>query len=104
MRSGVGSVASHHHGKSRRWSKGTSHQRTVNVNGKSVPYAEQLFFAGLASQSFLPAIAAPIGLTAEGLPVALQIIGSEGEDPTTIEFARLLVAKIGGFVRPPAQA
>jgi amidase len=59
-------------------------------------------FAGFASLSDLPAVAAPIGLTAEGLPVALQIIGPEGEDPTTIEFARLLVAEIGGFVPPPA--
>src|SRR5206468_8909997 len=50
-------------------------ERTVSVNGKSVPYAEQLFFAGLASLSYLPATAAPIGLTAEGLPVGLQIIG-----------------------------
>ena len=54
--------------------------RTVSVNGKSVPYAEQLFFAGLASLSYLPATAAPIGLTAQGLPVGLQIIGPEGED------------------------
>jgi amidase len=77
-------------------------ERTVLVNGKSMPYAEQLFFAGLASLSYLPATAAPIGLTAEGLPVGLQIIGSEGEDPTTIEFARLLAAEIGGFVPPPA--
>ena len=46
-------------------------ERTVSVNGKSVPYAEQLFFAGLASLSYLPATAAPIGLTAEGLPVGL---------------------------------
>jgi hypothetical protein len=37
-------------------------------------------------------------LTREGLPVGLQIIGPEGEDPTTIEFARLLAAEIGGFV------
>ncbi len=77
-------------------------ERTVNVNGKSAPYAEQLFFAGLASLSYLPATAAPIGLTEEGLPVGLQIIGPEGEDPTTIEFARLLAAEIGGFVPPPA--
>jgi len=69
---------------------------------KSVPYAEQLFFAGLASLSYLPATAAPIGLTAEGLPVGLQIIGPEGEDPTTIAFARLLATEIGGFVPPPA--
>jgi amidase len=77
-------------------------ERTVNVNGKTAPYAEQLFFAGLASLSYLPATAAPIGLTEEGLPVGLQIIGPEGEDPTTIEFARLLAAEIGGFVPPPA--
>jgi amidase len=76
-------------------------ERTVNVNGKAAPYAEQLFFAGLASLSYLPATAAPIGLTGEGLPVGLQVIGPEGEDPTTIEFARLLAAEIGGFVPPP---
>jgi amidase len=77
-------------------------ERTVMVNGKPVPYAEQLFFAGLASLSYLPATAAPIGLTREGLPAGLQIIGPEGEDSTTIEFARLLAAEIGGFVPPPA--
>jgi amidase len=76
-------------------------ERLVNVNGRSVPYAEQLFFAGLASLSYLPATAAPIGLTAEGLPTGLQIIGPEGEDPTTIEFARLLASEIGGFMPPP---
>ena len=79
-------------------------ERTVMVNGKSAPYAEQLFFAGLASLSYLPATAAPIGLTAEGLPVGLQIIGPEGGDSTTIEFARLMAAEIGGFVPPPAYA
>jgi amidase len=77
-------------------------ERTVIVNGNPVPYAEQLFFAGLASLSYLPATAAPIGLTREGLPAGLQIIGPEGEDLTTIEFAQLLAAKIGGFVPPPA--
>jgi len=76
-------------------------QRTVMVNGKLVPYAEQLFFAGFASLSYLPATAAPIGVTTEGLPVGLQIVGPEGEDPTTIEFARLLAAEIGGFAPPP---
>src|SRR5438067_1577071 len=76
-------------------------ERTVIVNGEPAPYAEQMFFAGLASLSYLPATAAPIGLTAEGLPVGLQIIGPEGEDPTTIEFARLLADEIGGFTPPP---
>ena len=74
-------------------------ERTVSVNGKSAQYAEQLFFAGLASLSYLPATAAPIGLTAEGLPVGLQIIGPEGEDSTTIEFARLLAREIAASCR-----
>ena len=75
-------------------------ERTVIVNGRATPYSEQLFFAGLASLSYLPATVAPIGLTQEGLPAGLQIIGPEGEDLTTIEFARLLAAGIGGFIPP----
>jgi amidase len=43
-------------------------------------------------------------LTPAGLPVGIQIIGAEGEDLTTIEFARLLAAEIGGFVPPPGYA
>ncbi len=76
-------------------------RRLVPVNGKLLPYADQLFWAGLASLSYLPATAAPLGLTAAGLPVGMQIIGAEGEELTTIEFARLLAAEIGGFVAPP---
>ena len=76
-------------------------QRLIAVNGRMIPYGDQRFWAGLPSLSYLPATAASIGLTAAGLPVGLQIIGPEGEDPTTIEFARLLAGEIGGFTPPP---
>ena len=78
--------------------------RMVLVNGKPKPYGEQRFWSGPAALSYLPATATPIGLTAEGLPVGIQVIGAEGEDLTTIEFARLLAAEIGGFTPPPAFA
>ena len=39
----------------------------------------RFFWSGLASLCYLPATAAPIGLTAAGLPVGLQIIGAEGD-------------------------
>jgi len=74
--------------------------RLIPVNGRMIPYGDQRFWAGLPSLSYLPATAAPIGLTPAGLPVGLQIIGAEGEDPTTIEFARLLAVEIGGFIPP----
>ncbi|HJU15317.1 MAG TPA: amidase [Stellaceae bacterium] len=76
-------------------------RRLIPVNGRPVPYGDQRFWAGPASLSYLPATAAPLGLTADGLPVGLQVIGAEGEDLTTIEFARLLAAEIGGFIAPP---
>lgn len=79
-------------------------QRLIPVNNRMVPYGDQRFWAGVASLSYLPATAAPMGLTERGLPVGLQIIGAEGEDPTTIEFARLLAGEIGGFVPPPGYA
>jgi amidase len=76
-------------------------QRKVQVNGKSEPYLDQLFWAGLAGVVYLPATVAPAGLSPDGLPVGVQIIGPELGDRTTIEFARLLAAEIGGFKPPP---
>ncbi|HTW54750.1 MAG TPA: amidase [Stellaceae bacterium] len=77
--------------------------RRVIVNGRPGPHVD-IVWNGLAALSYLPATAAPIGLTADGLPVGLQIIGAEGDDRTTIEFARLLAGEIGGFTPPPGCA
>lgn len=74
--------------------------RRILINGEPHPHVD-IIWAGLAAMAYLPATAAPIGLTGAGLPVGLQIIGPEGEDPTTIEFARLLAQEIGGFIAPP---
>ena len=76
-------------------------RRMNMVNGKPRPSGDQRFWSGPASLSYLPATAAPLGLTEAGLPVGMQIIGAEGEDTTTIEFARLIALEIGGFTAPP---
>ena len=75
--------------------------RTLRVNGRSVPYFTQLFWAGLATCSYLPATAAPIGFTPDGLPVGLQIIGPEMSDRRTIWLASQLERLLGGAVAPP---
>jgi amidase len=75
--------------------------RQILVNGKEENYNNQMFWAGLASLPYLPATVAPVGFTAAGLPVGVQIIGPYLNDRTTIEFARLLAAEIGGFSAPP---
>jgi amidase len=79
-------------------------KRFLTVNGRPVPYQDQLFWAGLATTAYLPATSAPIGLTPEGLPVGLQIVGPELADRQTIDVARLLAQEIGGFTPPPGYA
>ncbi|HUN26482.1 MAG TPA: amidase [Steroidobacteraceae bacterium] len=76
-------------------------ERTLVVNGREVPFENQLLWAGLASLSYLPASVAPIGLTAEGLPVGVQVIGAPYADLTCLRFARLLEERYRAFVPPP---
>jgi amidase len=75
--------------------------RTMTVNGTEVPYFGQLFWAGLAIGAHLPATAVPVGRTAEGLPVGMQIMGDAYRDRTTIWVAGQLAKLIGGFTPPP---
>ena len=78
--------------------------RTLEVNGETVPYFQQLFWAGIATLSYLPSTVFPTGLSKDGLPIGLQVIGAEFDDNTTMEFARLMAEEIGGFQAPPGYA
>ncbi|HWA48255.1 MAG TPA: amidase [Dongiaceae bacterium] len=77
-------------------------QREIVVDGKVLPYGLQGIWAGLANVTGQPATAMPIGLSPEGLPIGMQIIGPYLEDRTTLQFARLVEREFGGFVPPPA--
>lgn len=74
--------------------------RTLMVNDVSQPYFQQVFWAGIATLSYLPSTVFPTGLSTGGLPIGLQVIGAEFDDRTTIEFARLMAREIGGFQAP----
>jgi amidase len=74
----------------------------LNVDGKNYPWMDTLrAWGGVATVPGLPATAAPIGLSQEGLPIGVQIIGPEFEDRTSIRFASLLAREFGGFIPPP---
>jgi amidase len=79
-------------------------ERTLEVNGKQVPFENQLFWAGYAGLSHLPATVAPIGLTDQGLPVGVQIIGRPYGDLTCLRFASLLEQGYRAFAPPPRYA
>jgi amidase len=77
-------------------------QRTIDIDGKRIPYELQAVWSGPASTSGLPATVMPIG--SDGLPVGVQIIGPYLEDRTTLAFAQLAEREFGGFRAPPGFA
>ena len=78
--------------------------RVIVVGGQPRPYLDQLLWAGLTGVAWLPATVVPVGLTAEGLPVGIQIAGPFLEDRTTLALARHLEEILGGFTPPPGFA
>ena len=76
-------------------------QRTVDVDGAARPYFEQLFWAGLAINSYLPATIVPTGTLGGGLPIGVQIIGPEFGDLKVLRVAKLLELEGLAFVPPP---
>jgi amidase len=76
-------------------------QRTIDVDGRRIPYGLQGLWAGPATLSGLPATAMPIGLGRSGLPIGVQIIGPYLEDRTPLAFAQLAEREFGGYRTPP---
>ena len=76
-------------------------KRRINIDGKDYVYPDQLAWPGIATLPGLPATAIPLGLTSEGLPVGVQIVGPWLEDRTPLKLAELIEREFGGFVPPP---
>jgi amidase len=81
--------------------EGERHERTITVDGEPVPTTDQLFWAGFSGLVYLPSTVAPIGFTAEGLPLGAQIVGPQYGDRLCIHLARLIEREYQGFVPPP---
>jgi amidase len=75
--------------------------RRIEIDGKDYVYPDQLAWPGIATLPGLPATAIPIGLSPEGLPVGVQIVGPWLEDRTPLKLAELVEREFGGFVPPP---
>ncbi|MBV9248769.1 MAG: amidase [Acetobacteraceae bacterium] len=75
--------------------------RELEVDGKKIPYSDQIAWVSAATFTGLPATVAPLRHVEGSLPVGVQIIGGYLEDRTTIAFAELIEREFGGFT-PPA--
>jgi amidase len=75
--------------------------RRIDIDGKGYVYPDQLAWPGIATLPGLPATAIPLGLSPQGLPVGVQIVGPWLEDRTPLRLAELIEREFGGFVPPP---
>jgi amidase len=75
--------------------------RRIKIDGEEHVYTDQLVWPGIATLPGLPATAIPIGLSPEGLPIGVQIVGPWLEDRTPLKLAELIEREFGGFVPPP---
>ena len=81
--------------------RGDRGERTVEVNGRKKPATEHLFWAGFSGMAYLPSTVAPCGLTPDGLPTVVQIIGPAYSDRTCIAFAQTIERRYHAFTPPP---
>jgi amidase len=75
--------------------------RSVSFSGREWPYWDAATWTAPAGACFLPATVVPVGMTAAGLPVGIQIVGPYLHDRTTLDVAARLTTLVGGCPRPP---
>ncbi len=73
----------------------------LDVDGAQRPNADTYYWIGLASAAHLPSTLAPAGMSRDGLPIGMQIIGPEAHDRRCIRLAELLEESFRGFTPPP---
>ena len=76
-------------------------QRIIATSAGPRHYLDLFAWIATATLTGCPATTAPIGLTPDGLPAGIQIMGPFWEDATPIIFADLLSQEIGAFKPPP---
>ncbi|WP_185902529.1 amidase family protein [Streptomyces sp. WAC05292] len=79
-------------------------QRFITVDGAKRGYFEQTAWITLASPVGLPSLVMPVGKTAEGLPMSIQILGPYLSERTLIAVAKLLAPVLPTAPKAPALA
>jgi amidase len=76
-------------------------ERVLDVDGTAVPHVLAMAWCGAIASVLLPVVTLPTGLTPQGLPVGIQVIGPFLSDLRLLMIAKLLDAAAGPGFTPP---
>lgn len=85
-------------------SQGSNWAHSVLSDYRNLPYRQLLLWNSLIGSAYLPVTVPPVGQTAGGMPVGIQVVAPYLHDRTTLAFARCMAEVLGGYVAPPAAA
>jgi amidase len=83
--------------------RGMARRKLVCSDGRTFTYRHMMDWIALATACGLPATAIPVGLSGQGMPVGVQIIGPRGGDSKTLAVAQAIEEQLGGFRAPPLE-
>lgn len=72
----------------------------IFLDGDTISYFNYAPYTTVINPMEVPCITIPLGLNREGLPIAVQIIGSWYAEPELLYFAKLIRPLVSGFVKP----
>ncbi len=73
----------------------------LNLEGNEMPYVEYAWpYNACFNASGHPAISVPLGMSEDGLPIGVQIVGPYWSEPELFHFAKLISELTIGFVKP----
>jgi len=75
--------------------------RTVALGGREHAYMQQAFWCALPTVGGMPAVAVPVGVARDGLPVGMQVVGPRLGERTALAFGALVEEVAGGWRPPP---
>jgi amidase len=74
--------------------------REVVIDGAPRPYLDLFAWSALAGVLYLPAVVVPVGASADGLPIGVQVVGPFLHDRLALSLAGLVSDLCGGCPRP----
>ncbi len=72
----------------------------ISVDGTNVDYWDNFLYPVVFNATGHPALAIPLGLNAEGVPIGVQVVGRMNSEKQLIKFAKLIEPLHAGFIKP----